>query len=112
MNSTKTKVLAIIVVSFLSIFAYFQTIPNAPKVNTERLLTTSYTTTATRSTSVNTYCAGKSRNSLIDAEQKSLYKLFDTQMKSSFNVDGYVLIKLEISFLLMLLMITSIRLKL
>jgi hypothetical protein len=39
---------------------------------------------------VNMFCSGKSRNDLIDADQKSLYSFFSDQMQTNFKLDGYI----------------------
>lgn len=77
MSFSKNKFLAIVLVTFISLFAYYQTTPNIVAANTERLLTSTYVTTTTRSTSVDLFCSGKSRNDLIDSDQKSLYTFFN-----------------------------------
>lgn len=77
MSFSKNKFLAIVLVTFISLFAYYQTTPTIVATNTERLLTSTYATTTTRSTSVDMFCSGKSRNDLVDSDQKSLYTFFN-----------------------------------
>jgi len=89
MFSTKNKVLSLLFITALSLFTYHQASYESNPIQTSRLLTSTYATTTTRTKSVDTFCAGKQRNQLIDADQTSLYKFFSQQMKESFPIDGY-----------------------
>jgi hypothetical protein len=59
-------------------------------------LMTSYTTTSSRSSAVNQFCAGLSRTALVDASLTSQYNVFNSQMSSFFSLDGYPPFYLEI----------------
>jgi hypothetical protein len=91
-NKKNIAVLGLVVL--ISVLLYLQGGEESTVVATERLLT-AYTTSTTRSTSVNTFCAGKSRTTLTDSSANSAYSLYNSQMKSMFTLDGYALHHLE-----------------
>ena len=91
-NKKNIAVLGLVVL--VSALLYLQGDEETTIVATERLLTT-YATTTTRSTSVNTFCAGKSRTTLTDSSANSAYSLYNSQMNSMFTLDGYALYHLE-----------------
>lgn len=92
-NKKNIAVLGLVVL--VSALLYLQGGEEPTDTATERLLTT-YTTSTTRSTSVNTFCAGKSRATLTDSSSNSAYTLYNSQMKSMFTLDGYAFHHLEI----------------
>jgi hypothetical protein len=94
MFKSKKNIAILGLVILLSAALYLQGERQGQVAATERLLT-SYTTSATRSASVNAFCAGKSRSTLTDSSQASAYTLYSTQMQSIFTLDGYPAIHLE-----------------
>ena len=87
MFKSKKNIAILAMVVVISTILYFQGNPNEANESTERLLT-SYTTTTTRTASVNSFCAGKTRSTLIDTSQASAYTLYSSQMQSMFTLNG------------------------
>jgi hypothetical protein len=94
MFKNKKNIAVVGLVILLSTLLYLQGGEEPAVAATERLLT-SYATSTTRSTSVNTFCAGKSRTTLTDSSASSAYSLYNSQMKSMFTLDGYAFHHLE-----------------
>jgi hypothetical protein len=89
------KTIAILgLVLLLSAVFYFQGGEPTTITATKRLLP-SYTTTTTRSPSINNFCAGKTRKTLTDSSASSAYNLYKQQMQAMFTLDGSPIFYLE-----------------
>ena len=85
---SKKQAITVFSCLLISLAAYNYTMhdPQDPKA---RLLSSSYTTTSTRTTSVNTYCHGLTRTTLVDSTLTSQYNVFSAQMSTMFSLNGY-----------------------
>ena len=85
--STK-NIITLLITLAISLLAYHSTSDlSLPPL--QRLLQSTYITSSTRTTSVNTFCTGLTRTTLVDEDLSSQYNVFDSQMKSFFSLDGY-----------------------
>ena len=91
MFKNKKNLVAIVLVLLLSSLIYWQgdDEDKTAEAKVARLLT-SYSTSSTRTTSVNEFCEGKTRTSLTENDQSSAYSLYKNSMNSMFNIDGYL----------------------
>ena len=87
MFKNKKNITILALVLLVSAIIYFQGDEEDTQLSTQRLLT-SYTTTTTRTNSVNSFCGSLSRTSLLTSSQMSAYSLYNTQMQSMFTIDG------------------------
>lgn len=85
-NKKQAFVLAMtLLVSYL---AYYATSKTEPITATQRLLTSTYTTTTTRTDSVNKFCSGFTRSTLVDSSLSSMYTVFNSQFSGMVSIDG------------------------
>jgi hypothetical protein len=87
MFKSKKNIAILGLVLLFSAVLYLQGGEQPTMTATERLLTV-YTTSTTRSASVNNFCAGKTRTTLTDSSASSAYNLYKQQMRSMFTLDG------------------------
>ena len=98
MNISRKQVLTLLACLLLSLGVYHYT-SEEPLSAIERLLITTYTTTSDRTTSVDQHCGGLTRSTLVDTSLATQYEFFNAQMESSFSINGYSPIYLEIQLL-------------
>ena len=85
---SKKRALTLAACLILSLAAFFST-KDQTVVSPMRRLASSYTTTSTRSSSVNSYCSGLTRSTLVDFTLTSQYNVFNAQMSTMFSLNGY-----------------------